>query len=179
MLVCASRSSIWWPTLLHRVSQCNQLYAGPRQYASKLNSLLTNAGARPLWVPCIEITALDDGEDIKVLDAALDGLSNFSHIAFTSKNGIRAVLNHLEAKHGELGAQFVEQSGVRVCALGADSLVLEAAGYKVHIMPEEASTQGLVRELVSRGEAKDACVLCPVPKVTGTIPLVCLCAQTT
>ena len=31
----------------------------------------------------------------------------------------------------------------------------------------QASTQGLVRELQSRGEAQGARVLCPVPLVTG------------
>ena len=31
----------------------------------------------------------------------------------------------------------------------------------------QASTQGLVRELQSRGEAEGATVLCPVPLVTG------------
>jgi hypothetical protein len=44
---------------------------------------------------------------------------------------------------------------------------LEAAGYGVAVQPAEASTQGLVRELMRRGEADGARVLCPVPKVTG------------
>lgn len=39
--------------------------------------------------------------------------------------------------------------------------------YLMHIGAEQASTQGLVRELQRRGESQGAAVLCPVPHVTG------------
>lgn len=143
--------------------------AAPRQYAAKLCGLLVAAGAHPLWAPCIEITAVETPTAVAALTAALEGLSAHTHLAFTSKNGIHAVLQCLEAIHGgpEAARDAVVTSGVRVCALGADALVLEGARYPVHVRPAEASTQGLVRELVSRGEAAGAHVLCPVPHVTG------------
>ncbi|EFJ39071.1 hypothetical protein VOLCADRAFT_108778 [Volvox carteri f. nagariensis] len=54
-----------------------------------------------------------------------------------------------------------------MCALGADGEVLKERGLTVHVSPPEASTLGLVRELVARGEAQGARVMCPVPLVTG------------
>lgn len=69
--------------------------------------------------------------------------------------------------HGEAAAGVVAAAGVRLCALGADASVLEAAGYAVDVVPSEPSTLGLVRELEQRDEAAGARVLCPVPDVGG------------
>lgn len=143
------------------------IVTSPRQYASKLCALLVAAGARPMWLPSIEITALSDAADVAALDAALDDLSAYSHIAFTSKNGIQAVIQRLEEAHPGRAAEAVRASGIKVCALGADGEALLSSGFPVDVLPAEASTRGLVAELVSRGEADGARVLCPTPKVTG------------
>eukprot|EP00892_Ulva_mutabilis_P012592 jgi/Ulvmu1/9705/UM055_0043.1 len=143
------------------------IVTGPRQYASKLTGLLLDAGARPLWVPCVEISALEDPGQVSALQQALRNLPAFTHVAFTSKNGINAVLQELDRIYRASARTIVEDSGVRLCALGADAQALEAAGYPVHVLPQEASTQGLVRELAARGELEGARVLCPVPFVTG------------
>jgi uroporphyrinogen-III synthase len=106
---------------------------------------------------------------VAALTSELTNLSEFTHIAFTSKNGIHAVLAQLERMHGSTMAArtAVAASGVRICALGADASVLRDAGYPVHLLPSEPSTQGMVSELRRRKEAAGARVLCPVPKVTG------------
>ncbi|GFR48780.1 hypothetical protein Agub_g10728 [Astrephomene gubernaculifera] len=92
-----------------------------------------------------------------------------SHIAFTSRNGIFAFMQALGAALGGIPAAvgWLGGSGIRLCALGADGEVLRELGLIVHVAPQEASTQGLVRELVQRGEAAGARVLCPVPLVAG------------
>lgn len=90
------------------------LHAAPRQYASKLCGLLIEAGARPLWVPTIEISSLPDGQQLAQLDKALQTLHEFTHLAFTSKNGISAVLQRLELRHGENAQRFVRESHVKV-----------------------------------------------------------------
>lgn len=106
--------------------------AGPRQYASKLCGLLMDAGARPLWVPCIEITPLASPADRYALDSALapDSLRNYTHVAFTSKNGVQAVLAALGRHHGDAhsAAEALRATGVRLCALGADAHVRCALG---------------------------------------------------
>lgn len=63
--------------------------------------------------------------------------------------------------------EVLANCGARLCALGADGDVLLSAGLTPHVVPAEASTQGLVKELVARGEAAGARVLCPVLHVSG------------
>ena len=96
-------------------------HAGPRQYASKLTTLLVDAGARPLWTPCVDITALEDTQDVSALDGALRNLQDFTHIAFTSKNGVHACVDHLHRVYGDGAPEAVARSAVRLCALGADA----------------------------------------------------------
>eukprot|EP00878_Enallax_costatus_P010631 GHUV01011106.1.p1 GENE.GHUV01011106.1~~GHUV01011106.1.p1 ORF type:complete len:197 (+),score=44.33 GHUV01011106.1:127-717(+) len=146
------------------------LVTAPRQYASKLTSLLVAAGARPIWVPGVSISRLTEQQHMQQLDEAIQQLDHYTHLAFTSKNGIIAVLERLEALHGgrEAAAAHVRKSCIKLCALGADGRVLQEAGLQVDASPSEASTKGLVAELAATGQAQGARVLCPVPHVTGT-----------
>ncbi|PNW72272.1 hypothetical protein CHLRE_16g675000v5 [Chlamydomonas reinhardtii] len=151
------------------------IVTAPRQYSQKLSSKLINAGARPLVVPGVAITELEGAEleqmrgYLRALLADPHPASSLSHIAFTSKNGIFALLDQLAAVAGgvEAACGWLRRSGLRLCALGADGEVLVGLGLEVHVSPPEASTLGLVRELERRGEAAGARVLCPVPRVTG------------
>ena len=164
---------MWQPFVCGKCSDREQqqapywAHAGPRQYASKLCALLVDAGAKPLWVPCIEISAVEDPEQVAELQRSLEELRSYEYVAFTSKNGIHAFLHELDALKGAGAEEYVRESGVQFCALGADGQVLEAAGYDVHIQPHEPSTQGLVREMKTRGLLEGSRVLCPVPHVTG------------
>lgn len=121
-------------------------------------------------MPCIEISAVEDPAQVQELHNALENLSSYTYVAFTSKNGIHAFLHELEELKGAGSQEYVKQSGVQFCALGVDAQVLESAGYDVHIQPEEPSTQGLVREMDVKGLLNGASVLCPVPHVTGELP---------
>uniref|UniRef100_A0A7S0WU85 Tetrapyrrole biosynthesis uroporphyrinogen III synthase domain-containing protein n=1 Tax=Chlamydomonas leiostraca TaxID=1034604 RepID=A0A7S0WU85_9CHLO len=151
------------------------LITAPRQYAHKLASRLMNAGARTLWVPGVTISTLTPGSAAQAeFDTSLRLLMQpghgVTHIAFTSKNGIYAVLQRLGELQGggvQGAVEVLRGCGASLCALGADGEVLLGAGLPLHVSPQEASTQGLVRELVSRGEAAGARVLCPVPEVAG------------
>ncbi|KAF8063700.1 hemD [Scenedesmus sp. PABB004] len=145
------------------------LITAPRQYASKLAGLVVDAGGAPLWVPGVAIARLTDAAALDELDAALARLAEFTHLAFTSRNGILAVLERLAALHGGPGAaaDAVAASGVKLCALGADGEALRGAGLTVHVSPAEASTKGLAAELAASGQAAGARVLCPVPHVAG------------
>lgn len=107
--------------------------------------------------------------DQQVFDAALRQITTYTHIAFSSRNGVHAVLDGLHRLYGDAAADVVRGAGVRLCALGADAEVVRAAGYEVAVQPREASTQGLVRELALRGECDGANILCPVPLVSGAL----------
>ena len=72
----------------------------PRQYASRLAERLVDAGARPVWVPSIVITSISRTSELEELDGALNSLDQFSHLAFTSSNGISAVMSRLAQIYG-------------------------------------------------------------------------------
>eukprot|EP00882_Tetradesmus_deserticola_P010386 GHRQ01010970.1.p1 GENE.GHRQ01010970.1~~GHRQ01010970.1.p1 ORF type:complete len:177 (+),score=37.96 GHRQ01010970.1:1282-1812(+) len=76
------------------------LTTAPRQYASKLTALLVDAGARPTWVPGVAISRLSEPEHLQQLDDSLQQLGSYSHLAFTSRNGILAVVERLAELHG-------------------------------------------------------------------------------
>ncbi|KAF5841511.1 Uroporphyrinogen-III synthase HemD-domain-containing protein [Dunaliella salina] len=165
------------------------MVTAPRQYAHKLAGQLLLAGARPLWVPSVAINPVSP-EKLGSLDAALHALITephhhpYTHIAFTSKNGIYATLQRaaelcedlqqghalgLDSSGLDAAAQAILKSGVKLCALGADGDVLLRAGLPVHVSPAEASTLGLVQELKTLDEAQGARILCPVPLVASPL----------
>jgi hypothetical protein len=73
-------------------------------------------------MPVIAVTQLPDPSE---LDEALLKLDSFTHVAFTSRNGIQAVLQRLEALHGGTGDRHrltpcvrrVLRSGLEVSAM--------------------------------------------------------------
>lgn len=143
------------------------LLTAPRQYAEKLAGKLVEAGARPLWVPAIQITRLQSPAAHHSLVASLLELGSFTDLAFTSRNGVTAAVAALgEAVGGpEAAVRYLVACGVRCWALGADAEALRELGVHGVLTPTRASTQGLVEEMVARGLAAGARVLCPVPAV--------------
>ncbi|DBA78383.1 TPA: hypothetical protein ACH3X2_007890 [Trebouxia sp. C0005] len=143
------------------------MITAPRQYAHKLAAYLIMAGARPVWVPSISITHIRQKDKSK-FDEQMQNLSQYDHIAFTSRNGIHAVMQRLEELQGspQAALQALSDGKVQCWALGADAQLLSAYGVQSVQTPAEASTQGLVTELRKQGRAQGARVLCPVPLVT-------------
>jgi uroporphyrinogen-III synthase len=111
----------------------------------------------------------------QALDEHLLDLCTFTHVAFTSKNGIAAVLQRLEELHGSPRAATEQLRFLSCWALGADAQLLEQREVAVRT-PPQASTQGMVHELERRREAEGARILCPVPAVLDPLsepPTVC------
>ncbi|MDJ0926714.1 MAG: uroporphyrinogen-III synthase [Gammaproteobacteria bacterium] len=135
------------------------LFCAPRNYASKLAGLLVRHGALPVWMPTIAIEPL---QDYSQLDTAIRSLSGYDWISFTSRNGIEAFFDRLDA----LGLDTQVLSQTRVSALGNDAGALEEMGVAVDLLPSAASTRGVVEELHRRGET-NASILLPVPEVIG------------
>ena len=75
---------------------------------------------------------------LQELDAALAGLDSFTDIAFTSRNGIEAVLERLRALGAAQGRTPTSAlARMNVWALGADAGALAAAGIAGVRVPEE------------------------------------------
>jgi len=163
------------------------LITAPRAYATALAARLVAAGARPLWVPGVVTRRLSSGSPLApALDSALTKLiagGTFSHVAFTSRAGVEAVLERLGSlKSSGSPNQFRSRDAVRmiggsvlaaanasVWALGADAKALRDAGVSDVRSPPVASTDGLVAALRTDGLGASATVLCPVPEVVSPL----------
>jgi len=82
-----------------------------REQASRLVELLNAAGARCLEVPTIEIGPPDD---FAPLDEALDDISGYDWVVFTSANGVKAFMARLFAQGKDVRAL----GGVKIAAIG-------------------------------------------------------------
>lgn len=139
----------------------------PRQYAERLGARLFEAGARPIWIPSIQITTLSEDTRKVQMANVLSDLSPFDHILFTSKNGIQAVLDALDTTSSDSAVnsavkQLVE-CNAEIWALGVDSELLLEYGVDSVRTPTKASTQGLVADLKRLDLLVGRTVLCPVP----------------
>lgn len=135
------------------------LFTTPRNYAGRLGQLLIEAGARPIWMPTITI---DPVPDHSVFDQVIRDRDQYAWIAFTSRNGIDAYLNRIEA----LGLVPADVAGLRTAAIGNDARLLEQVGLVPTLVPPVPSPGGIVDELKRRGETSGI-VLVPAPDVVG------------
>lgn len=142
------------PLFLKRI-----LFTTPRNYAAKLSRLLVLRGALPVWMPTIVIESM---QDYHQFDQAIKNLPDYSWIAFTSRNGIEAFFDRLEALDLDKGVL----KNTKLCALGNDAKALQEKGITVDLVPPVATTRGIVEELERRG-VKSGRILLPVPEVVG------------
>ena len=135
------------------------LFCTPRNYAAKLARLLVLRGAVPVWMPTIVIEPMADYAEF---DEAIKNLSQYRWLAFTSRNGIQAFFNRLDAL--ALDASVLKDT--QIAALGNDAAALEQKGISVDLLPPVTTTKGIVEELERRGENTGR-ILLPVPQVYG------------
>lgn len=74
--------------------------------------------------------------DRQELDGHLRQLPSFTHVAFTSKNGIAAVMARLKQLHGSDEAAAEQLRTVSCWALGADAEMLRGYGLTVQNPPQ-------------------------------------------
>ena len=79
---------------------------------------------------------------LQVLRETLHSLNQYTHIAFTSRNGIQAVLDALEAttSHSRAVGGILSGGGVRCCVLAADAELLQQAGVSNVLTPKEVGS---------------------------------------
>ncbi len=136
------------------------IVTSPRNYASKLTGLIVEKAGKAHWMPTIEINPADD---YGKLDSAICNICEYDWIGFSSRNGIEAFFNRLEAL--EISPEEVFNK-VKTCAIGADGKALEERGIKPDLIPREASPRGIIEELSKMNTAGKR-ILLPVPEVRG------------
>ena len=136
------------------------LITTPRNYASRFATEIINYGGIPIIMPTIETCYLPSYE---TLDNHLKNIEQFDYIAFTSRNGINAVINRLE----RLNLPLCCLNNCQLIAIGKDSQRLEEIGVNIAMIPEEPSPQGIVFELAKIPNIHQQTILVPIPQVVG------------
>ncbi|MCA9149103.1 MAG: uroporphyrinogen-III synthase, partial [Planctomycetales bacterium] len=82
-----------------------------RHQATELNLMLSDLGAEVLEQPAIETTAPASWEAV---DLAIEQLSKYTHVIFTSSNGVRFFMERLMTQHADVRCL----AGVRLVCVG-------------------------------------------------------------
>jgi uroporphyrinogen-III synthase len=128
------------------------LVTRPRAQAADLCTRLAAWGARPILLPTIEVTPLQDTAE---LDGAIRELAKYQWIIFTSVNGVSAFWDRLNLTGpGDLSG-FVSH----IAAIGpATARALHSHGITVTLMPDEYVAEGILDRI---GDVKDQRILLP------------------
>ncbi|MFQ5826031.1 MAG: uroporphyrinogen-III C-methyltransferase [Dehalococcoidia bacterium] len=131
-----------------------------RTQASHLSRLLTQEGAEPIELPTIEI---EPAPDLEALDSALNRLSEYNWLIFTSSNGVEAFFERL--KH--MGRDGRALHAAKICAIGgATAQELERHGIASDLVPQEYSSQGILHSLKAE-EVRGRRFLLPRADIAG------------
>lgn len=112
-----------------------------REQASGLAARLTELGAEVIQFPTIEIC---ESETFAPLDAAVEGLSGYDWLIFTSVNGVRHFWRRLEAS----GKDSRALGGLRVAAIGpATAEALAGRGIRADFVPAKYQAEDVAEGL--------------------------------
>jgi uroporphyrinogen III methyltransferase / synthase len=126
------------------------LITRPRAQADSLADGLKAAGFEPIYFPVIEIRPMEDNTQ---LEQALNNLTKYEWIVFTSVNGVEVVFNRLSA-----GTRLP-----KVAAIGPKTAeALKARGVAVDFVPEEYVAEAILPGL---GDLRGKWVLLPRAEV--------------
>ncbi len=108
-------------------------------------ALLREAGAVPIVFPTIRIVPLDDTHE---LDAALTRLNEYDWVIFTSVNGVRNVIDRMQA----LGLSPDILNSRQIAAIGpATEALIRSYGVRTDLRPSEYIAEAIVSDLLARG----------------------------
>lgn len=120
--------------------------------APPLSGRLRELGAEVLEVPAVRIARLD----LDPLRSALEELSDYDWIVFTSRNGVSLFWEQLLSS----GRDARALAGIKVAAVGAATAgALLEHGIAVDVIPERFVAEGLIEALRDREDLNGASVL--------------------
>lgn len=120
--------------------------------APALSGRLRELGAEVLEVPAVRIARLD----LEPLRSALETLTDYDWIVFTSRNGVSLFWEQLLSS----GRDARSLAGIRIAAVGAATAgALLEHGIAVDVIPERFVAEGLIEALRERADMAGASVL--------------------
>jgi len=112
--------------------------------------LLEELGAEVIEFPTIEIVP---PEDYSELDSAIDRVETYDWLIFTSRNGVSYFFKRFFEKERDIR----ELKGIKICSVGSKtSKEIKRYGIKVDLVPEEFSSEGLMKSFISEHRAQGA-----------------------
>jgi uroporphyrinogen III methyltransferase / synthase len=109
--------------------------------AESMIDRLHELGAEPFFFPVIETIAPDDWSP---LDNALNNLSQYDGLIFTSANGVRFFAERLKA----VGQDIRELKGVKVFTIGPKTAeAVRNLGIRVDVVPEKFVAESLIESI--------------------------------
>ena len=161
MIVFAARQPAGRPAAHSSLQGMRVVVTRPREQADDLCRSLAAAGAVPLAVPMVRIAPM---EDTGALDAAIDRLSSYRWLAFTSANGVEFFMKRLQAMRTEArwaGAPLVGAVGPgTAAALGRHGVRVDLvpavhSGAALAVAMLEAAPEGLAGDRLLLPRAQD------------------------
>lgn len=120
------------------------LVTRPKLQAPAFSDLITAAGGEAVECPTIEIVP---PEDWGPLDRALQRLSTYNWLIFTSVNGIAPFMTRLLESQRDVRAL----AGLTMCCIGPRTAeALSAYGLRADVIPEEFQAEGILEALDGR-----------------------------
>ena len=111
-----------------------------RKQSSDLSEKINSLGGKAVELPVIKIEKNDDTE----LRKEIENLRDYTHIVFTSRNGVELFFETLD----NMGLDSRVFFGVKVCSIGAGtSEELMKRGIKADIVPERFVAESLFEEM--------------------------------
>ncbi len=123
-----------------------------REQASVLSGRLRELGAEPVEFPTIKIAP---PQDFGPLDEAIEGLSSYDWVIFTSANGVKSFMQRLLVRGRDVRAL----AGVKLAAIGpATAGELERLSLRVGYMPQRYVAEAIAEGI---GDVAGARILLP------------------
>jgi len=110
----------------------------PQRQADDLARLLISEGAYPISFPTIKIVPPANWHG---LDEAIDKLTTYNWLIFTSANGVQFFFERLREKNKDIR----DLKGIKICCIGpATARQIEDKGIKVDLVPEQFIAEGIL-----------------------------------
>ena len=120
------------------------LVTRPKAQASEFADLIAAYGGEPVMCPTIEIAP---PEDWSLVDRALDRLSSYRWLIFTSVNGVAPFMARLAQKGKDVRAL----AGLTICCIGPRTAeALTPYGLRADVIPEQFQAEGVLDALADR-----------------------------
>lgn len=115
----------------------------PQRQADDLARLLISEGAYPISFPTIKIVPPANWHG---LDEAIDKLTTYNWLIFTSANGVQFFFERLREKNKDIR----DLKGIKICCIGpATARQIEDKGIKVDLVPEQFIAEGILESFAA------------------------------